>query len=58
MRKTGADIVEANISTCHRVGKQTGQVRPIIVRFVLRAKHQEVMRAKKNLKSVTPTVYI
>ena len=58
MRKTGADISDADISACHRVGKQTGQVRPIIVRFVSRAKRQLVMKAKKNLKGVTPKVYM
>lgn len=58
MRKTGADVVDADISACHRVGKLTGSVRPIIVRFVSRAKRQEVMRSKKNLKGMTPKVYV
>jgi NAD+--asparagine ADP-ribosyltransferase len=55
----GVEVVGADISTYHRLGRKTGQkTRPVIVRFVKRRTKEAIMGKRKNLKEKHPGIYV
>ena len=57
--KLGIDVLPSDISSAHRIRKgEKDTTRPIIVRFVRTQLRDEIMRAKKKLKSSGSRIYL